>query len=97
MNSLLTLSLQSIKTVFSLSQLLQGCGLADLADDVVKHFKDKMAPSIRSLQQAASNKAKPTVATRASHSDVVIGCIQQLCTLARELPETSQVITIYIV
>ena len=45
-------------------QLLVECNLEDLAKEVVKHFCDKQAPSVCSLQQAQTTKEYIGVAPR---------------------------------
>ena len=70
-----------------LLQLLEGCGLKDLAIEVRKHFVDKQAPTLQSLQQMSP---KPSASLQDSSQDVVITCVQNLAKIAKTIQEKTE-------
>ena len=67
-----------------LLQLLEGCGLKDLAIEVRKHFVDKQAPTLQSLQQMSP---KPSASLQDSSQDVVVTCVQHFAKIANNTRE----------
>ena len=71
-------------------QLLEECNLEDLADEVVKYYCDKQAPSVCSLQQTQITKEHAS-STWVSPLDTVRECVQKLIHLVHELPDNIEV------
>ena len=71
-------------------QLLQESGLSDLAEDVVRHFTEKQAPTICLLQQAQPNQ-RSSSDVRASHLDVIVTCIKKVIDITQEIPDKTEV------
>lgn len=76
-------------------QLLEECNLEDLAKEVVKHFSEKQALSVCSLQQAQVTKGHAFTA-HVSHLDTVRDCVQKVIHLIQEFPDKAEVSLHYV-
>ena len=55
-----------------------------MEDEVRKHFVDKQAPTLQSLQQMFP---KPSASLQDSPQDVVVTCVQHLAKIAKTIQE----------